>query len=63
MFQEFENISFLTISKTKRNTKKKLGRPLTFCINIYFVSIENKFLQLILISLDSASWKLHQYSC
>ena len=25
--------------------------------------MRNKFLQLILISLDSASWELHQYSC
>ena len=33
-------------------------------LNIFILHrLRNKFLQLILISLDSASWELHQYSC
>ena len=33
-------------------------------LNIFILyRLRNKFLQLILISLDSASWELHQYSC
>ena len=34
-----------------------------FSLNIFILHrLRNKFLQLILISLDSASWELHQYS-
>ena len=34
-----------------------------FRLNIFILHrLRNKFLQLILISLDSASWELHQYS-
>ena len=35
-----------------------------FSLNIFILHrLRNKFLQLILISLDSASWELHQYTC
>ena len=36
----------------------------SFSLNTFILHrLRNKFLQFILISLDSASWELHQYSC
>ena len=40
----------------------KVTVTLTFSVNILIIHrLRNKFLQIILISLDSASWELHQY--
>ena len=47
-------------------TSSPLSHPdgaVNFSLNIFILHrLRNKFLQLILISLDSASWELHQYS-
>ena len=54
IYQLITEVAMDRLISSKQNVKFK---------HIYFTSIENKFLQLILISLDSASWELHQYLC
>ena len=48
--------------REKCNFSNNSSNVLSLSLNIFILHrLRNKFLQLILISLDSASWELHQY--
>ena len=64
-FNPLPNDKILDWSKLKASADDKINvtQNLILSLNIFILHrLRNKFLQLILMFLDSASWELHQYS-